>query len=650
MFHGWSLSLTQHDLPRATVLRVPEVLRSPNRLNSAVLGGLRLKNKNFCRQKAVFVCLALLVSACNSDDSTDSSGLVARWSAESLFLRDGDPVSTWPDSGPNQHDARATASSAPTYRLVDGVPMVHFDGVDDYLTVGTATDWRFLKDGSDWTLFVVFRSAGGEPGGQHVLLDTDGEDAGFAVSYADRSNVLSNDAVRLSVTAATAAYDVDMASSNRGFPPRRWGIVSASFKASPDGARGQAALFVNGYTKGTTDAWVRPDVSRGAINLNIGRHGSGNAYFTKGDIREIAIYKKALTPQEHYDAIKQLARKVTPAVRISTNLSRKLLSPDPNGYQGFGIAFRSPTSGKLVAIQRQGASHVSGSIGEIRQWESTDRGATWTNRVMYDSEYDDRNVGGGLALKTGSVHAFIARYDGTHFIDMRALRSVDDAQTFEDIGVPLPTNGTLGFSPYGPLVELPSGRLLQTFYGGHGGTNKVWVSESVDDGLTWTYKADISNGPLRVNETSAAWVSGADDATSTLIAISRHDFGSGLLQFVSRDGGNTWTNQGLIPGGNRTDVSPWLYKLSDGTLINAWHEREWFSFAIRMGPAGDVAMSPANWGRVHGTYQATARVFGDSGYPSVLSTTGFDDDLIQVMYDSVPGAKANVMIAPIFLP
>ncbi len=66
--------------------------------------------------------------------------------------------------------------------------MVHFDGIDDYLTAGAATDWRFLKDGSDWTVFIVFRSAGGEPGGQHVLLDTDGEDSGFAVSYADRPN------------------------------------------------------------------------------------------------------------------------------------------------------------------------------------------------------------------------------------------------------------------------------------------------------------------------------------------------------------------------------------------------------------------------------------------------------------------------------
>ena len=528
--------------------------------------------------------------------------------------------------------------------------MVHFDGIDDYLTVGTATDWRFLKDGSDWTVFVVFRSAGGEPPGQYALLDTDGENAGFAVSYADRSNSLSNDAVRLSVTAAVSGYDVAMSGSNRGFPPRRWGIISAIFKASPDGARGAASLYVNGYTKGVTDAWVRPDVSRGAIKLHIGRHGSGNAYFTKGDIREIAIYKRALTSEEHYDAIRQLARKVSPALRISTNLSRKLLSPNPNGYQGFGIAFRVPTTGKLVAIQRQGAAHVSGLIGEIRQWESTDRGATWTNRSTFDSPYDDRNVGGGLAPKTGTILAFFARYDGTHFIDMRALRSVDNAQTFEDIGAALPTNGTWGFSPYGPLVELPSGRLLQTFYGGDGITNKVWVSESDDDGLTWTYKANIYAGPLRVNETSAAWVSGADDATSTLIAISRNDLGSGLLQFVSRDGGNTWTNQGLIPGGNRTDVSPWLYKLSDGTLVNAWHEREWFAFSIRMGPAGDVAMSPSNWGRVHPTYQATAKVFGDSGYPSVLSATGFDDDLIQVLYDSVPGGKANVMIAPISLP
>ena len=52
-----------------------------------------------------------------------------------------------------------------------------------------------------------------------------------------------------------------------------------------------------------------------------------------------------------------------------------------------------------------------------------------------------------------------------------------------------------------------------------------------------------------MNETSLAWISGVNDATSTLVAVSRNDGGSGLLQFVSHDGGNTWTSQGLIPGG-----------------------------------------------------------------------------------------------------
>ena len=153
---------------------------------------------------------------------------------------------------------------------------------------------------ADWTVFVVFRSEGGEPGGQHVLLDTDGEDSGFAVSYADRANANSSDAVRLSVAAETGAYDLDMTGSNRGFAPGRWGIISASYKASPDGARGEAALFVNGYRKVATDTWVRPDRSRGATRLNIGRHGLGNAFPTKGDIREIVIYGRALTEEEHY--------------------------------------------------------------------------------------------------------------------------------------------------------------------------------------------------------------------------------------------------------------------------------------------------------------------------------------------------------------
>ena len=50
------------------------------------------------------------------------------------------------------------------------------------------------------------------------------------------------------------------------------------------------------------------------------------------------------------------------------------------------------------------------------------------------------------------------------------------------------------------------------------------------------------------------------------------------------------------------------------------------------------------------TYQAVTRVIGDSGYPALLSSTGWDDDLIQVMYDSGDSDKPNLVISPISLP
>ena len=297
-------------------------------------------------------------------------------------------------------------------------------------------------------------------------------------------------------------------------------------------------------------------------------------------------------------------------MRIRYPSSRKWLGYDPAAYQAFGIAFRIPSTGKLMAIQRQGTAHVGGSVGEVRQWESTDRGSTWTSRLTYDSQYDDRNVAGGRVPDTGSILVFFARYDGVNWIDMRALRSTDDGQTFNDIGAPLPTNGCSVFSPYGPMIELPSGRLLQTFYGGDSANYKVWVSESVDDGRTWTYKADIYRGLLQMNETSLAWISGSDDASSALVAVSRNDGGAGLFQSLSTDGGSTWTSQGSIPDGDTLDLSPWLYRTSGGMLVLAWHERTAFTFPIRVAPASAVAAGPGNWGAKQVTYRAVTTGHG----------------------------------------
>ena len=73
-------------------------------------------------------------------------------------------------------------------------------------------------------------------------------------------------------------------------------------------------------------------------------------------------------------------------------------------------------------------------------------------------------------------------------------------------------------------------------------------------------------------------------------------------------------------------------------------------FRIRLALASDVAASPANWGANTGDVPGVTRVIGDSGYPALLSATGWDDDLVQVMYDSGDSEKPNLLISPISLP
>lgn len=71
-------------------------------------------------------------------------------------LSDGDPVTTWPDSGPAGNDAtQGTASEKPTYQTgeINGLPVVRFDGVNDWLASAASAS------GVEQTLFAVVKFA-----------------------------------------------------------------------------------------------------------------------------------------------------------------------------------------------------------------------------------------------------------------------------------------------------------------------------------------------------------------------------------------------------------------------------------------------------------------------------------------------------------
>lgn len=63
-----------------------------------------------------------------------TSGLIARYAAESLSMSDGAPVAAWPDSSGNGRDlSQAASARQPAFRSTgfNGRPAVEFDGTDD---------------------------------------------------------------------------------------------------------------------------------------------------------------------------------------------------------------------------------------------------------------------------------------------------------------------------------------------------------------------------------------------------------------------------------------------------------------------------------------------------------------------------------------
>ncbi len=101
-----------------------------------------------------------------------ASGYIAWFKADAIVAPDdGDPVSAWDDSGPdNQDAAQPSASFQPVYKtsVVGGRPVVRFDGVDDRLvSPGQSGVWGLT---SHFTVFAVVRLDASPGAGGHDVI------------------------------------------------------------------------------------------------------------------------------------------------------------------------------------------------------------------------------------------------------------------------------------------------------------------------------------------------------------------------------------------------------------------------------------------------------------------------------------------------
>jgi hypothetical protein len=76
---------------------------------------------------------------------SDIAGLIIHLDASAIAgLSDGDPVTTWADSGPNGYNpTQATSGNRPLYRTagINGRPALEFDGTNDNLAVAFGTTY-----------------------------------------------------------------------------------------------------------------------------------------------------------------------------------------------------------------------------------------------------------------------------------------------------------------------------------------------------------------------------------------------------------------------------------------------------------------------------------------------------------------------------
>ena len=99
---------------------------------------------------------------------TDLTGLILWLDADALTLNDDDPVSTWDDQSTSSNDFTQTLTARPTYKtsIQNSLPIVRFDGTNDYLDAGTAID------ADDSTVFIVCNRTTGT--GWRCILAADG--------------------------------------------------------------------------------------------------------------------------------------------------------------------------------------------------------------------------------------------------------------------------------------------------------------------------------------------------------------------------------------------------------------------------------------------------------------------------------------------
>lgn len=219
-------------------------------------------------------------------------GLILSLDAQSALTQygEGGSVSSWMDSSPYSHHAIVTGGGAPTVHsnAVGGKPAVRFDGADDFLALPTSGFDNFTAGIS---LYVVMKptvlqsgfkilAMGNGPGQQNIVLGRAGSTSGLQY-FTDN-----------------AYGSVQWFNTADGLVAGQASLISMLQAGGAANSLAGAQVHKNGTTLGGNDVWV-PPVTQRSVNY------IGKSYWPEGllqgDVAEIVMYNRQLTPTEQND-------------------------------------------------------------------------------------------------------------------------------------------------------------------------------------------------------------------------------------------------------------------------------------------------------------------------------------------------------------
>jgi hypothetical protein len=343
----------------------------------------------------------------------------------------------------------------------------------------------------------------------------------------------------------------------------------------------------------------------------------------------------------------------------------RVISQQPQYYHGWPTLTRRRDGQLLLVCSGGREAHVC-PFGRVELMRSNDDGETWSwPQVLLDGPIDDRDTG---VLETTAGSILVTTFTSLAYepvLDQANARSSDGAQAWpkeklarwnaardrispearqKELGVWMirSTDGGVTWSaryncqvnsPHGP-VQLSDGRLVYTGKDLWGGTSRVGVCESTDDGLTWRWLTEIAprKGDDRTNYHELHAVETADGRI--VVHIRNHNTANAgeTLQSESADGGKTWS----VP----RSIGVWglpshLLRIRDGGLV--------MSYGYRRPPFGNQARLSRDHGRTWSDpiIISDDGVSGDLGYPSTVQLG--DGSFVTVWYELQKGSAVAVL-------